>query len=109
MSQFDFSRLYAHYPAIIAMMPEIFTSHQFILRLAQAQQTLYVEALYAYRTNTHGEQPAPFRIVHRELARGLAQSNLVKHIGEADSVDIFGRPNRCALWGKGSSLPLRIH
>jgi hypothetical protein len=100
MTQFDFPLLYTHYPAIDEKMPETFSSHQFILKLAQTQQTLYVEALYAYRYNTHRGQPAPFRAVHSEIARGLSQSDLVEHIGEDDSVDIFGQPNRCAFWRK---------
>ena len=45
MTSHNFTAIYSHYPAIIAQMPSLFTSHQFILRLAQANQPLYIEAL----------------------------------------------------------------
>jgi hypothetical protein len=40
-------------------MPETFTSHQFILRLAQQHQALYIDALHSYR-----DTAAPFKHVH---------------------------------------------
>ena len=43
MSAHDFDTLYAEYPDLIAQMPAVFTSHQFILRLAQQNQALYIE------------------------------------------------------------------
>lgn len=98
MAQYDFSPIYEKYPAIIAAMPKTFSSHEFILKIAQAHQTLYVDALYAYRNNKHRDQPAPFMMVHKELAKGLSKSNLVKYVEERDSVDIFGESNRCAYW-----------
>lgn len=64
MSEHDFSALYAQYPAVIASMRDTFTSHEFILRLAQQNQTLYIEALYSYRHKTHRGKPAPFLMVH---------------------------------------------
>ena len=100
MAQHDFSALYALYPGIIDTMESTFTSHQFILKLAQAHQQLYVEALYAYRNNLHRRQPVPFMMVHKELARGLSQSNLVEYVREVDSKDIFGESNRCGQWRK---------
>ncbi|MCX6033264.1 MAG: hypothetical protein NT169_28785 [Chloroflexi bacterium] len=98
----DFSELYAQYPAVIEQMPETFTSHQFILLLAQQNQRLYVEALYSYRNSTHkGGEPSPFREVHRQLSQRLSDlPKLVTHMGEVPSVDIFGRSNDCAQWRK---------
>lgn len=100
MAQFDFTDIYDQYPSIIAMMENEFTSHEFILKFAQAHQTLYVKALYAYRNTVHREQPAPFLMVHRELANGLASSDLVERLGQVNSHDIFGQPNRCTKWCK---------
>ncbi len=102
MSAHDFSALYDHYPEVIDQMPEEFTSHEFILRLAQRHQDLYVDALYSYRTSLHEGVPAPFKAVHSVLASHLHKfDNLLAHIGNEDnSTDIFGQSNSCAKWRK---------
>ena len=101
MSNFDFSGLYSHYPEIIASMPTVFSSHKFILKLAQEHQSEYIEALYAYRTSIRIDNPAPFMIVHGLLAKGLRQfPKLVEYIGYTSSTDIFGQPNECSEWRK---------
>ena len=66
MTEHDFSALFDEYDQIIDQMPAIFTSHQFILRLVQQNQALYIDALGSYRG-----VPAPFRTVHGILARHL--------------------------------------
>jgi hypothetical protein len=93
----DFSALKDCYRETIEAMPATFTSHQFILRLAQQHQALYIEALYDCR----GE-PAPFRTVHSALARHLhAYSELIGLVrDDALSTNIFGQPDRCAQWRK---------
>lgn len=91
-----FTSLFLQYPGVLAQMPRVFTSHEFILRLAQENQGLYTEALSTYR-----EADAPFRIVHSILARHLrAYREAVQCIGLVPSPDIFGNPNRCAQWQK---------
>ena len=83
MPKHDFSPLFDHYPALIAQMPKIFTSHQFILRLAQQHQVPYIEALYSYRDSPHRGKPAPFRTVHRILSQHLnAYSELVARMDD---------------------------
>ena len=67
MTQHDFAPLFDLYPGIIHRMPNEFTSHQFILSLAQAQQLEYINALNDYR----GLRTAPFRRVHAILAKHL--------------------------------------
>jgi hypothetical protein len=77
-------------------MPAIFTSHKFILRLAQQNQALYIEALFSYRDDT-----APFMRVHGILAKHLhAYSELVRPLSTVLSTNIFGQPNECAQWKK---------
>jgi hypothetical protein len=102
MPKHDFSALEAHYPEVIEQMPATFTSHQFILRLAQEQQVLYIEALYDYRDSLHRGSPAPFRAVHQTLSDRLNKyPNLVVRDGDDDqSKDIFGQTQRCAKWRK---------
>jgi len=98
----DFTALLAHYPDLIAQMPEneTFSSHQFILYLAQHHQTLYVEALYAYRITTRQGTPAPFMNVHRELSKHLHDyPELVRQVADkAPSTNIFGESIECSEW-----------
>jgi hypothetical protein len=99
MSEFDFSTLYDQYPEIIEQMPDEFTAHSFILKLAQANQPQYIEALHAYRNTTFRNKPAPFMVVHNILIKGLSNvPDLVENAGEVNSVDIFGRSNVSSLW-----------
>lgn len=101
MPRHDFDALFEQYPAVIAQMPEVFTSHAFILRLAQQNQALYIEALYSYREATHRGAAAPFMMVHSVLARRLnAHPDRVRRLGDVPSTDIFGKPNECAQWRK---------
>jgi hypothetical protein len=99
MSTHDFSRLYDEYPAIIAMMPATFTRYQFIRKLSQQYQKLYIEALYSYRDTEH---ETPFMTVHGILAKRLVQHpELVTLLRrDAPSKDIFGESNECAEWAK---------
>lgn len=102
MSQHDFTTLYSKYPELIASMPDTFTSHEFILRLARENQTEYVEALYTYRHSQHGANTAPFKAVHTILAQRLFDLGaLLVHTGSGvPSVDIFGQTNGCTTWKK---------
>jgi hypothetical protein len=97
MPQHDFSALKDRYPETIEAMPATFTSHEFILRLAQQHQALYIEALYDYR-----DKPAPFRAVHGILAKHLhAYKDLIELVrDDALSTSIFGESDRCAQWRK---------
>ena len=101
MTQYDFSSLYKQYPNIIKQMGPEFTSHEFIRKLAQQNQAEYIEALYAYRANTHRGVVTPFRVVHDILAKRLNKSPLIMKAENSEgSYDIFGRRNKCAKWRK---------
>lgn len=101
MPEPEFEALFKQYPAVIDQMKETFTSHDFILCLAQRNQRAYVKALFRYRDAT-----APFRRVHSILARHLhaypAWVELVRR--DAPSVTIFGQPETCAEWRRVSRV-----
>jgi fructose-1,6-bisphosphatase len=98
----DSSDLLDSYPEIIAAMADESTSHEFILKLAQKYQKLYIEALYAHRDVTHRGGHAPFRIVHGILSKRLHDfDELVAKAGTAHgSEDIFRNKQQCAKWRK---------
>jgi hypothetical protein len=99
MGNHDFGPLAAQYPGVIAQMPPVFTAHEFILRLAQQNQRLYVEALFAYKDNPTASTATPFLIVHRALAKKLsAFPLLVTHQGDVKSNDIFDNQSECSQW-----------
>lgn len=104
MTEHDFDQLFEQYPNIIEQMPNLFTSHEFILALAQKNQTLYIEALYAYRYSEHRGTPAPFRTVHGILAKELSSFSELVEIVRKDvtSKDIFRRSSISALWKKAN-------
>jgi hypothetical protein len=96
MSASEFENLEAVYPKIIASMPEYFDSHQFILRLAQDYQRLYVQALIEY-----AKSERPFQIAHGQIAIRLHNfPQLVARIGEHNSEDIFSQVNSAVMWQK---------
>ena len=107
MPQHDFSQLFERYPAIISQMPDRFDSHEFILRLAQENQKLYIEALYHYRDSA--DPAAPFMVVHGILARHLNDyPELIKQTGTVQSENIFGLVNACAMWEKYKESAAKI-
>jgi len=96
MSTFDFESLEAVYEKVIALMPSRFDSHEFILKLAQEYQQLYVQALIEY-----AESERPFQIVHGQIAmRLLKYPNLVTRVGEHISRDIFLQESTATMWQK---------
>ena len=97
MALHDFQPLYNFYPALIAQMDPAFTSHEFILLLAQQHQVEYVNALHSYASSGNNQ---PFLQVHGQLANQLKQHpTLVRYIGDAkNSPNIFGDKQTCAQW-----------
>jgi len=81
---------------IVGLMPDKFDSHQFILKLGQTHQQLYVLALNEYANNDQ-----PFQTVHAVIVKKLKKrDDLVNHIDNKTSKDIFGNPNETAFWQK---------
>jgi hypothetical protein len=96
MPRFDFKPLFDDYANVIAQMPFNFTSHDFILRLAQRNQQAFIEALHHHR-----KEKEPFLMVHGILAKQLElHQDLIHNTGVVDGVDIFGHKSRCVRWAK---------
>jgi hypothetical protein len=98
MSANAFEELEKKYDEIVGLMPDDddFDSHDFILRLAQKNQQLYVLALNEYATNNQ-----PFQTVHAEIAKRLKKrEDLVEQFGSRYSKNIFGLENEAAVWRK---------
>ena len=102
MPEHDFGELFSQYEELIGEMQETFSSHEFILHLAQRNQPRYIEALYDYRTIQHRDNPAPFMIVHGILAQPLQEYPHLVQQGRIDarSQDIFGQLSECSEWHK---------
>jgi hypothetical protein len=92
-----YEKLESVFPRIVKLMPEdLFDSHEFILVLAQKYQKLYIEALYAFR-----DKKLPFHRVHMAIGKRLKKHvNLVTHIKNRRSDDIFGQKSQVAVWQK---------
>jgi hypothetical protein len=81
---------------VVSKMGRYFNSHDFILKLAQMHQQLYVAALAAYVDKDY-----PFQIVHSEIARRLLNHpRLAVKVGEDTSEDIFRQKNTAIVWRK---------
>jgi hypothetical protein len=84
------------YPKIVKLMPDTFDSHKFIQELARRYQKLYILALYEHR-----DKKQPFQTVHKAIAKRLKKrDDLVKHVRDRSSKNIFGVDNQVALWRK---------
>ena len=92
-----FEKLETLFPKIVKSIDkDKFDSHDFILKLAQKNQELYVQLLYVYKDNNQ-----PFQSIHKEIAKRLKKySDLVEHIGNHSSENIFGLENKVAVWRK---------
>ncbi len=99
MATYDFSALDSKFAEIVAMMPDRFDSHEFLLKLAQHNQHEYISALNAYKESGN---TSPFQAVHGAIAQKLANhTELVRLLPEdKTSPDIWGNSQACAEWQK---------
>lgn len=100
MAVYDFTVLEEKFPEVVALMPDPFDSHQFLLALAQKYQVEYVSALYAYAISQ--EKPQPFQAVHNAIMHKLAMHHELVELIRDDKVspDIFGKSQTCGEWRK---------
>ena len=96
VKQSDLDELFENYPQVIALMPNRFTSHQFILKLAQRNQKR------TSRRCMRIGKIQPFRKLHTRLAKQLNEHrDLVRKAGrDTKSPDIFTAHPGCMTWSK---------
>lgn len=88
-------QLETRFAEIVALMPQEFDTHNFILKLAHSNQRLYVQALAQFDSDT------PFNELHKQIGRRLAKhSELVTSNGSTTSPDIFGNRGTAEKWRK---------
>jgi hypothetical protein len=98
MSANAFEEIEKKFDEIVGLMPDgqDFDSHDFILKFAQKYQQLYLRALSEYADNDQ-----PFQTVHGESdKRRKKRTDLVEHIDNRTSKNIFGLENEAAVWRK---------
>jgi len=96
MTQDEFKPLEAVYEKVIALMPNKFDSHDFVLKLAHEYQQLYVQVLSNYV-----EEEKPFQAVQAQIAMRLLKfPQIVTMVGEHISKDIFLQEKTASVWQK---------
>ncbi len=84
------------FPKIVRLMQERFDSHDFILELAHKYQKQYIQALYEQK-----DKKKPFETVHKAIGKRLKKRvDLVQHVRDRSSRNIFGLDNEVAFWHK---------
>jgi hypothetical protein len=97
-----FDKLEEIYPSIIDMMPDdLFNTHDFMLRLVQEYQELYVQALMEYSQNNQ-----PSLMVIEQIARGLRKRNdLIIYVRSESIENVFEQQRDFEVWRKVQKQP----
>jgi len=97
MSESVFEKLEEIYPKIIAMMPgNVFNTHEFMIKLTEAYQGLYVQALIECSQNDQPSQMVIGQIADRLKKR----SDLVTCIGIESVENVFEKSHDFEVWQK---------
>jgi hypothetical protein len=97
-----FDKLEEIYPKIIDMMPDdLFNTHEFVLKLVQEYQEIYVQALIEY---SNSDQPS--LMVIEQIVRRLKERNdLVMYVRSVPIENIFEQKRDFEVWKKVSPQP----
>jgi uncharacterized protein (DUF2225 family) len=102
MSASVFDKLEETYPSIIDMMPEdLFNTHEFMLKLVQEYQELYVQALIEY-----SQIDQPSLMVIGQISRRLKErDDLVIYIRSVSIENLFEKKHDFEVWQKVQRQP----
>jgi len=97
MSASVFKKLEEIYPSIIDMMPnELFNMHEFMLKLVEEHQELYIQALLE-----HPQDDEPSLVVIGKIAQGLKQrDDLLIYRGSETLENILDKSHDFEIWQK---------
>jgi len=97
-----FDKLEEIYPNIIEMMPgDVFNTHEFMLKLVQEYQELYVQALIEYSQN---DQPSLLAI--KQIVSGLKErDDLVAYVRSEPIENVFEEIQNFEIWRKVRKQP----
>ena len=97
-----FDKLEEIYPRVIDMMPDdLFNTHEFMLKLVQEYQELYVQALIEYSRN---DQPS--LMVIEQIARGLKEhGDLITYVRSEPIENVFEQKKDFEVWRKVRKQP----
>jgi hypothetical protein len=97
MSASVFSKLEGIYPGIIDKMPDtIFNMHEFMLKLVEEYQELYIQALLE-----HPLDDDPSQIVIGKIAQGLKRrADLVVYLKDESVENTPGKRHELEVWQK---------
>jgi len=92
-----FSKLEEIYPSIINLMPnDIFNMHEFMLKLVEEHQELYIQALLE-----HPLDDEPSQIVIGKIAQGLKKrTDLITYIKNETLENILAKKHEFEVWQK---------
>lgn len=92
-----FEKLEEIYPRIIAMMPDdLFNSHEFMLKLVEEYQELYVKALIE-----HSQSEQPSLVVIGKITQRLKErDDLVTYLRSESIENIFEQNYDFEVWQK---------
>ena len=102
MPESAFNKLEEIYPSIIDMMPEdLFNTHEFMVKLVQEHQELYVQALIEYSQN---DQPS--LMVVEQIIKGLRERNdLIIYVRSEPIENVFEQKRDFEVWRKVQKQP----
>ena len=102
MPESVFDKLEEIYPKIIDLIPgELFNTHQFMLKLVQEYQNLYVQMLIEYSQN---DEPS-LMVIEKIASRLKDREDLVTYVKSEPIENIFEQKRDFEVWQKVRKQP----
>lgn len=97
-----FEKLEESYPSIIDMMPgDLFNTHEFMLKLVEEYQELYVQALVEY---SQSDQPS-LMVIGKIVTSLKERNDLITYIRRESVENVFEQNHEFEVWQKVRKQP----